>query len=147
MSIVNNLQETKSLALIVPAVIDGTPTTSVVIDRKGFQSAYINLSYSACVGGGAPSAATLSFTIYSNVTQNTSGTPVLLATFETVLDIKNAGFKSYAVDLSNASRYIYVVFASTLTGGTTPSNMVSCTAVLGDASVKPADGVVTLYGR
>ena len=147
MSIPNNLQRTKSVALIVPAVIDGTSTNSVVIDRKGFNSAYIDLSYSACVGGGAPSSATLAFKIYSNTIDATTGSPVLLDTFETVLNILLAGFKSYAVDLTNASRYVYVNFDSTLGGGTTPSNIVSCTAVLGDASVRPADGVVTVYGR
>jgi hypothetical protein len=150
MSIVNKLpQKTKSVPMIVPAVIDGTLTNSVIIDRAGFQSAQINLNYSACVGGGAPSAAVLSFTVYSNSASSTSSpAPVLLATFETALDILAAGFKTYALDLSNAKRYIYVVYDSTLTGGTTPSNIVSCDCVLGDPSIQPAAGsAVTVYGR
>jgi hypothetical protein len=149
MSISNKLiQRVKNVSAIVPAVIDGTKTNSVVIDRLGFQTAYINLNYSACVGGGAPSAAALSFKVYSNTASSTSSpAPVLLATLETALDILLAGFKTYAVDLSNANRYIYVEYDSTLTGGTTPSNIVSCSFVLGDKNVEPANGTETVYGR
>ena len=150
MSIVNKIpQRTKTVSLIVPAVIDGTLTNSVVIDRKGFQSAQINLNYSACVGGGAPSAAALSFTVYTNTASSTSSpAPVLLATLETAKDILLAGIGTYSVDLSNANRYLFVEFDSTLTGGTTPSNIVSCDCALGDASIQPAAGsAVTVYGR
>lgn len=150
MSIVNKLpQRTKTVSMIVPAVIDGTKTNSVVIDRAGFQSCQINLNYSACVGGGAPSAAALSFKIYSNSASSTSSpAPVLLATFETAKDILLAGIGTYSVDLSNAKRYIFVEYDSDLTGGTTPSNIVSCDCVLGDAMVQPAAGsAVTVYGR
>jgi len=149
MSIVNSfLQRTKSVAAIVPVVIDGTKTNSVVIDRLGFQSAQINLSYSACVGGGAPSAAALSFKVYSNTASSTSSpAPVLLATLETTRNILLAGFASYAIDLSAANRYIFVEYDSTLTGGTTPSNIVSCDIVLGDPAIKPANSAETVYGR
>jgi len=149
MSIVNSfLQRTKSVAMIVPAVIDGTKTNSVVIDRLGYQSAQINLNYSACVGGGAPSAAALSFKVYSNSASSTSSpAPVLLATLETTRNILLAGFASYAIDLSAADRYIFVEYDSDLTGGTTPSNIVSCDIVLGDKNVKPANSTETIYGR
>ena len=134
--------------MIVPAVIDGTKTNSVVIDRLGYQSAQINLNYSACVGGGAPSAAALSFKVYSNSASSTSSpAPVLLATLETTRNILLAGFASYAIDLSAADRYIFVEYDSDLTGGTTPSNIVSCDIVLGDKNVKPANSTETIYGR
>jgi hypothetical protein len=148
MSITNTLSKSKAVAAIVPVVIDGTKTNSVVIDRLGYQSAYINLSYSACVGGGAPSAAALSFKVYSNSASSTSSpAPVLLATLEASLDILLAGLKTYAVDLSAAKQYIFVEYDSTLTGGTTPSNIVSCQFVLSDKNVLPANGVETIYGR
>jgi hypothetical protein len=138
----------KAVAAIVPVVLDGTKTNSVVIDRLGYQTAYINLSYSACVGGGAPSAAALSLKVYSNTASSTSSpAPVLLATLETTLNILLAGFKTYAIDLSAANRYIFVEYDSDLTGGTTPSNIVACSVVLGDKNVLPANGVETVYGR
>jgi len=149
MSIVNKLpQRTKSVAAIVPAVIDGTKTNSVVIDRLGYQSMQINLNYSACVGGGAPSAAALSFKVYSNSASSTSSpAPVLLATLETARNILLAGFATYSIDLSAADRYVFVEYDSDLTGGTTPSNIVACDFVLGDKNVLPANSTETVYGR
>ena len=142
------LQQVKNVPAIVPVVLDGTKTNSVVIDRLGFETAYVNLNYSACVGGGAPSAAALSLKVYSNTASSTSSpAPVLLATLETALDVLLAGFKTYAVDLGAANRYIFIEYDTTLTGGTTPSNIVSATVTLGDKNVEPANGVETVYGR
>lgn len=139
------LQQTKQLSLITPVSKDGTLTNSTIIDRLGYETAYVNLNWASVTGG--PSAATASVKVYSNTASSTSSpTPVLLATLETALDVATAGFKSWAIDLGAANRYVFVEYDSTLTGGTTPANLISATMVLGDKNVEPPVSD-TVYGR
>ena len=146
MSIVNKMpMRTKSVNFITPVENDGTEIKTLVIDRKGFQSLSLTLSWATA--SGSPTTPVTAFSIWSNTASHVSSpTPILLATLETVLDIKTAAVKQYDIDLSNASRYIFVVYDATYSDGSSPKNVVSCVGSLGDANIQPAFGT-TPYGR
>lgn len=146
MSIVNQFpQRTKTVQVIGPVDNDGTAITGIIIDRLGYQSAKLVVSYAASSGTPTSSSAAISF--YSNsASSSSSPTPVELVALETAKDIKTAGVAEYDIDLSNAKRYVYPTIDTTYVGGTTPKNIISAVLVLGDKSTQPANSG-TVYGR
>ena len=141
------LQKVKPIQALVPAAVDGTATNTVVIDRLGYDTAYFFVQWAAALGGGAPSAAVASLKLYKNTASSVSSpAPVEYVALETVLDLMADGSKAYAIDLSGCDRYIFGKIDITYTGGTTPTNIMAMSFVLGDKKVNPpvAD---TIYGR
>lgn len=139
------LQKAKPTSLLSPASVDGTSTNSTVIDRQGYDTAYVVVQYAAPTG--TPSAATTAIVLKTNTASSTSSpTPTTHATLESALDISAAGFQYYAVDLSGANRYVFLNWDATYTGGTTPANIISAQIILGDKKVNPpvADAI---FGR
>ena len=146
MSIVNQFpQRTKSVQALAPVDLDGTATNGIVIDRLGYQSAKLVVSFAA--SSGTPTSSALALDFYSNSASSTSSpTPVKLVALETAKDIKAAGVAEYDIDLSNAKRYVYAAFDITYVDGTSPKNIISAVLVLGDKSTQPANSG-TVYGR
>jgi hypothetical protein len=146
MSIVNQFpQRTTTVQVIAPVDNDGTAITGIIIDRLGYQSAKLVVSFAA--SSGTPTTAAAAISMYSNsASSSSSPTPVLLVALATAQNIKVAGVVEYDIDLSNAKRYIYPTFDSTYVDGTTPKNIVSAVLVLGDKNVQPANSG-TVYGR
>lgn len=126
---------------INPSSNDGTLVNGIVVDRQGYGSGDLTLTWAAPTG--TPSAAVASIKLYSNTASSTSSpTPVLFDTFETALDISAAGVKTWAFDLTLASRYIFVAVAITFTDGTSPESIISATFELESATI--IDGLTTL---
>ena len=139
------LEQLAFSSVIAPVDNDGTAITSAIIDRLGYDSAYLSLNFAA--SSGTPTTAKADVKIYSNsASSSSSPTPVLLAQLETELDIKAAGSKSWAIDLSNAKRYVYAVVDVTYVDGTSPKNILSGVLALGDKSTDPVE-TQTIYGR
>lgn len=139
------LQRVKPVLMLSPASVDGTSTNSAVIDRQGYDTAYVVVQYAAPTG--TPTAAVAAVTLKTNTASSTSSpTPTTHATLASALDISAAGLAYYAVDLSGANRYVFLNWDATYTDGTTPANIISAQIVLGDKKVNPpvAD---TIYGR
>lgn len=131
--------------LVTPVDNDGTAITSAFIDRLGYDSAYVELQFAA--SSGTPTTALADIKLYTNSAASASSpTPVLLAQLETVLNIKTAGSKSWAVDLSAAKQYVYAVIDVTYADGTSPKNILAAGIVLGDKSTDPV-AAQTIYGR
>jgi len=138
-------QRTKTVQVIAPVDNDGTAVTGIIIDRLGYQSAKLVVSYAA--SSGTPSAAATAIAVYSNsASSSSSPTPVKLVDLETAKDILTAGVAEYDIDLSNAKRYVYPTLDTTYTAGTSPKNIISAVLVLGDKNVQPANSG-TVYGR
>lgn len=146
MSIVNSFpQRTTTVQVIAPVDNDGTAITGIIIDRLGYQSAKLVVSYAA--SSGTPTTALAAISVYSNsASSSSSPTPVLLVALETAKNIKVAGVAEYDIDLSNAKRYIYPTLDTTYVDGTSPKNIISAVLVLGDKNVQPANSG-TVYGR
>jgi len=146
MSIVNQFpQRTKTVQVIAPVDNDGTAITGIIIDRLGYQSAKLVVSYAA--SSGTPTTALAAIKFYSNsASSSSSPTPVELVALETAKDIKAAGVAEYDIDLSNAKRYVYPTIDTTYDAGTSPKNIISAVLVLGDKNTQPANSG-TVYGR
>jgi hypothetical protein len=144
MSIPNTLpQRSTTVQTIVPVENDGTQIDGVIIDRLGYQSAKLVISYAASTGSPTTSLAAISF--YSNTASSTSGATLLVA-LETVKNVKAAGVAQYDIDLSGAHRYVYPVVDITYADGSSPKNLISAVLVLGDKYIQPANSS-TVYGR
>lgn len=146
MSIVNKFpQSADAVKLIEPVENDGTAITSIIIDRVGYQSGKLCLSWKA--SSGTPTTAVASLKFYTNsAASSSSPTPVELVALESALNVKTAGFAQYDIDFSNAKRYVYAVLDITYDAGTSPKNILSADLVMGDKNIGPAhSGAV--YGR
>lgn len=146
MSIVNQYpQRTTSVQVIAPVENDGTAITGIIIDRLGYQSAKLIVSYAA--SSGTPTTATAAIDFYSNTANSSSSpTPVKLVALETAKNVKAAGVAEYDIDLSAAARYVYPYMDITYVDGSSPKNIVSAVLVLGDKYIQPANSG-TVYGR
>lgn len=134
---------TNTLAAIPPQSADGDAVAGIAIDRRGADSALI--IFDAAAASGAPSAAVTAIKL-QDCDVTTAGSFGDFIDLETALDVSTAKHKAYQVDLTGANRYIRVSYDSTLTGGTTPANVIAANVVLGDFAVDPPESVTVLQG-
>ena len=147
MSLVNfQAQRSKVVQVIVPVDNDGTAVTSVIVDRLGYDTAKLVVSYAA--SSGSPTTALSAIKVYSNsASSSSSPTPVELVELETALNIKLAGIKEYDLDLSGAKRYVYATLDTTYADGSSPKNIISAVLELSGKNTGPAVASTEVYGR
>lgn len=129
------LQRVKILKAIDPQANTGAAITGEIVDRLGYDDAYVSFNFAAA--SGSPDTATTALVLQHGDAANLSDAATFL-TLATALDIDAAaGIANYAVDLVGAKRYIRLTADATYTGGSTPGNVQGATITLGNKSVNP----------
>lgn len=121
----------KKVLGLAPADFTGTtPASTAVIDRTGFNTAFILVSNSAGTSG------TLTLTFFEG-TGSTAATAVTLNATPAVITADAAALSLYTLDLSGFNKNFKVTVTPALS---TNHSYVSVDVLLADASIDPASG-------